>query len=250
MRREVLGLLGAVLVMAPTAPMATADEPGLELSRDGRTWSSTLSGPVLDEDARLAPGGSTRSDVWVRNSSDRTTTLTTVARSRTTLPADVAPRDDFRVRVGASRVRAGQVEDCRVLTTHELGPGDRQRLPVAVSLPQSSRTISEDESVTLGLRVHLVEGGPGDPCDDDNDGGTGGGDDDGGGGSGDSGGGGDDAAVSDPTPQTPGVVGTDGGPGERPALTDALVLALGLLAAVVAEQVRRRGRARREPPAS
>lgn len=241
MRRELLGLLGAALLMAPIAPgapAAQADEPDLELSRDGRTWSSTFSGPVLDEDVRLVPGGSTRSDVWVRNSSDRTTTLTTIARSRTTLPADVPPRDDFRVRVGDARVRATQVEGCWVLTTHELDPGDRHRVPVAVSLPGTSRAISEDESVTLGLRVHLVEGGAGDPCDGDGGNGDGGGDD---------GGGGDAVA---PTPQTPGVVGTDGGPGERPALTDVLILALGLLAAAVTARVRRRGRVRTGPPAS
>lgn len=99
MRTELTMLLGAAMLTFPAS--AQADEPGLEVSRDGRTWSSGLSEPLLDEDVRIVPGGASRSDLWVRNASGHATTMSVIARgTRSTMPTDVAPRDDFRVRVG------------------------------------------------------------------------------------------------------------------------------------------------------
>lgn len=231
MRTELLGVLGAALL----APAAAADEPGLELSRDGRTWSPALSGPLLDEDARIVPGGSTRADLWVRNSSAETTTMSVITRgARSTVPSDAAAHDDFRVRVAGTRVPPEQDEGCRVLTTEPLDPGERQRVPVSVHLPSASGNVSQEESVTMSMRVHLVAGRAGDPCDP----GDGGRDEDP-----DSG---DDEGAA--PPETPGRVSTDGGPGERGAWPD--LLGLGLVVAAVAAWLRRRGRARSAPPAS
>lgn len=239
-RTEVLCVVGAALLVAPAAQ---ADEPDLELSRDGRTWSSSLSGALLDEDARIVPGGSTRSDLWVRNSSGTTTTMSVMTRgTRSSLPAGVAPRDDFRVRVAGTQVPGAGTRECRVLTTQPLAPGEAQRVPVSMALPSTSRNISQDESVSLSLRVHLVAGEAGDACAGDApDPGEGDpGHDDEGAGDGE-----DEAA-----PPTPGRVATDGGPGEGPALTDLLLLGLGALAAAATRLLRQRGRARRERPAS
>lgn len=239
-RTEVLGVIGAALLVAPAAQ---ADQPDLELSRDGRTWSSSLSGALLDEDVRIVPGGSTSADLWVRNSSGTTTTMSVLTRgARSSLPADVAPRDDFRVRVAGTPVPGAGTHPCRVLTTQPLAPGEAQRVPLSVALPSTSRNISQDESVSLSLRVHLVAGEAGDPCagDSPDPGEDGPGRDDGGVGDG------EDGAA----PPTPGRVATDGGPGEGPAPTDLLLLGLGALAAAASRVLRQRGRARRERPAS
>lgn len=235
MRTEwVAAPFAAALLLAPSAH---AEEPDLELSRDGRTWSSTLSAPLLDEDARLVPGGSTRSDVWVRNASGRTVTMTAFVRdSWTTLPDGVAPLDDFRVRVAGTEVTGAQLSGCRVVARRALDPHEQQQVPVAVRLPTTSRNVSQGESLTLSLRVQLVAGEAADPCS-----GSDGSDD-----SRDSGGS-DDEGVATP-PERPGRVDTDGGLLERPVVTD--VLALGLVAALVACALRRRGRARRGPRAS
>lgn len=200
------------------------------------------------------PGGATRSDLWVRNASDETTTMSVIAHgTRSTMPTDVAPRDDFRVRVAGTRVSGTSDESCQVLTTGPLGPGERSRVPVSVALPSTSRNVSEDRSVTLSMRVHLVAGKAGDPCGgsgpgDGGDDGSDGSDPDEGGSGGDGTGGsdGDDGGAT--PPERPGRVDTDGGPGEAPAVTDLLLLALGVLGAVVSHAVRRRGRARRERP--
>lgn len=241
MRTELLGLLGAALLLAP---VAHAEEPGLELSRDGRTWSPSLSGPLLDEDARIVPGGATRADLWVRNSTGHRTTMSVLTRGiSSSLPEDVAPRDDFRVTVDGTRVPGSSTRGCRVFTTRPLDPGERQRVPVSVGLPGSSRNISQDASVRLSMRVNLVAGEAGNPCTGET---PGPGDDP------DSEPdvpGGDDGAAA-PVPEAPGQVATDGGPGEGPARTDLVLVGLGLLAAAAAHTVRRRGRERRERRAS
>lgn len=224
--RRVLALLvpvPAALMLVPMAPALAADGSGLDFSRDGTTWSSTLAGPVLDEAARLVPGGSTRSDVWVRNSSDRATTLTTVVRdARSTMPEGTSGREDFRVRVGGGRVSAAGTARCHVHSVEKLDPGEQQRIPVSVSLPATSGNISENHAVSFTLRVHLVEGAHGDPCSDG----------------------------SPRVPETPGVVSTDGGPGGSPPLEDTLSVVLGLVTAAAAVWFRRRGRAQPSRPAS
>lgn len=237
MRSDLMGLLGAALLLAP---VADADEPGLELSRDGRTWSTSLSGALLDEDVRIVPGGSTRADLWVRNSSDRRTTMSVLTRGiSSSLPTDVAPRDDFRVTVAGTRVPGSEVRGCRVFTTRPLDPGERQRVPVSVALPSTSRNVSQGESLTLSMRVNLVAGEAGSPCtgeapgpgeDPDPDGDEPG----------------DEDGIVAPEPEAPGQVATDGGPGEGPAATDLLLVGLGLLAATAAYVLRQRGRARPE----
>lgn len=227
---RVVALLAASLLLAPAA---AADEPGLEFSRDGRTWSSTLSGPLLDEDARIVPGGSTRSDVSVRNSSEHPATLSMILRdSSTTMPTDVRPRDDFRVRVAETEVRGSQVHRCRVVARYSLAPGEQQRIPISVSLPSASGNVSQRKSLSLSLRVHLVAEEAGNPCtspgqplpdppaEDEGP---------------DSGRPGDGAASP---PEVPGRVDTGVGPLERGAVTD--VLALGLLLVVVSLLVRYR----------
>lgn len=214
-----LAMVPAVMVLDPVAPALAADGGGLEFSRDGTTWSSTLAGPVLDEDVRLVPGGSTRSDVWVRNSSEHATTLTTTLRdTRSSMPAGTSAGEDFRVRVGGSRVSAAGAAGCHVHSTEDLDPGEQQRIPVSVSLPASSGNISENQAVSFTLRVHLVEGSQGDPCPS--------------------------------VPETPGVVSTDGGPGGSAPLEDTLLLVMGLVSATAAVLLRRRGRARSSRPTS
>lgn len=227
----------AALLLPPTAH---ADEPDLELSRDGRTWSSTLSAPLLDEDARLVPGTSTRSDVWVRNASGRTVTMTAFVRdSGTTLPDDVAARDDFRVSVADTDLTGARLSGCRIITRQALGPYEEQRVPIAVRLPSTSRNVSQDESLTLSLRVQLVAGEAADPCSDSGAPVDSGGSDD----AGDS----DDHGGVAP-PERPGRVDTDGGFLERSVVAD--VLALGLVLALTAGGLRWRGRARRGRRAS
>lgn len=225
MRPEWLAPVAAALLLAPTAH---ADEPGLEVSRDGRTWSSGLSGPLLDEDVRLVPGAATRADLWLRNSSEHTVTMTAVVTdARTSLPDEVAPRDDFRASVAGTRVTGEQSPACRVVVRDVLEPHEQRRVPVVVRLPGASRNVSQGESVTLALRVQLVAGEAADPC---------------------SGSGGPDEPAPPEPPERPGTVDTDGGFMERPAVGDALALGLGV--ALVLCVLSRRGRAHRGRPAN
>lgn len=224
MRTElVLGAVGLVLL----SPPAVADEPGLELSRDGRTWTSAWSAPLLDEDVRLVPGGSTRADLWVRNASGRPTTLTVATHDvRSTMPGGVSRLDDFRLRVGGTRVTAAAATEGYVVVLRQhLEPGERARVPVSVGLPGSSRDVSERRSVTVPLRVHLAEGGPDAACPRQ-------------------------PAPPAPPPETPGSVQTDGGPwsGERGLRADLGLVALA--SAALALALRRRAAARRARRAS
>lgn len=226
-------LLAAVLVPVPGwAAVRAADEHGLQLSRDGRTWTSALSVPVLDEDVRLVPGGSTRSDLWIRNGSPRATTLTvTTRRIHSTLSRDVAPRDDFRVRVAGRDVPTSDGSGCRVVRTVRLAPGESDRVRMSVSLPGSSRDVSERRTVTVPIRVSLVEGATDAGCDEAAPPS-----------------GPDQPTPPQPPPESPGAVQTDGGPWVPPLSTD--LLAAGLLAAAVAVVIRRRGRGPRGRRAS
>lgn len=218
MRTEALSVLGAALLLVPAA---AAEEPRLELSRDGVTWSPTLVGPILDEDLRVVPGGSTRSAVWVRNSSEDATTLSTIIRdARSTVPEEASAREDFRVRVGGSRVAAPGAGGCRVHSSRTLEPGEQLRIPVSVSLPSSSGNISQGRAVSFSVRVLLVEGEHSDPCSD----------------------------AAPTVPESPGVVQTDGGPGEDSLGAD--LLAAALLTVGAALGLRRRARGRSSPPAS
>ncbi|WP_435199149.1 hypothetical protein [Janibacter sp. GS2] len=216
-RATVLAL--SLLIAAPS--VAGAADPGLDVSTDGRTWGSSLSRPLFDGGARVVPGGRTHAQVWARNSSSHRATLTVVSRDiRSTLPADVAARDDFRVRVGGTELSGGELGRCRVLASHVLDPGQRQRVPMSVGLPASSRNISQDEVLSLSLRVGIVQGTSSAPCGD--------------GGTLDPtpAGGGDPA----PPPEIPGRVQTDGGPGDWGVLPD--VVGIGLLALVAAIALR------------
>lgn len=117
---------------------------------------------LLEEDVRVVLGGGGGICPGFAEALDSMSVID--RRSRSTMPTDVAPRDDFRVQVVGTRVTGYATGSCRVVTTQRLGPGERGRVPVSVALPSTSRNISQDRSVTLSMRVHLVEGRPGDPC--------------------------------------------------------------------------------------
>lgn len=226
-------LLLAMVGLALLAPPAVADGPGIELSRDGRSWSSALSAPLLDEDVRIVPGGATRSDLWLRNSSGRSTTLTVATGPmRSTMPEGVSPLDDFRVRVGGTGLTSDSARRCVVVVRQTLDPGERVRVPVSVALPSTSRRVSERRSVAVPLRLHLTEGGAADACS---------------------------GAPTNPTnpgtptnpadpPETPGSVQTDGGPWEQGAVADLGLVAL--LSVALAVALRRRAAGRRGRRAS
>lgn len=69
MTRVLVSLLLAVLMAVGAAP-AHADGDGVQVSLDGKKWSSSLPKPVFDPEARWVPGEDRVSELWVRNAGD------------------------------------------------------------------------------------------------------------------------------------------------------------------------------------
>lgn len=156
-RALVTTAFAALLALAPGPAYA---DPGLELSRDGVRWGPSLDQPLFNDGIRLVPGGQTEATLWVRNSTEGVATVTVVVRgARSTMPRGVLAADDFAVRVGRGRTATGaELAGCRLLTTQVLRAGERRRSPVTVSLPETSRQVSEGRSLTLPVVVQLTAG--------------------------------------------------------------------------------------------
>lgn len=235
LRPLVTTALAALVALAPGPAHA---DTGLELSRDGVRWGTSLDQPLFGDGIRLVPGGRTEATLWVRNSTGGVATVTVVVRgARSTMPRGVLAADDFTVRAGGGRSATGsELAGCRLLTTSVLGAGERRGIPVTVSLPETSRQVSEDRSLTLPVVVQLTAGRVArpTPC-------------------------GDVGATPAPTtpaatpdatpvaPASPSVVQTDGGPFSPRALVPT---SLGLLLLVLVAFARRGARViRRGEPA-
>ena len=149
--------IGAALLLgAGASPAAAADQIGL--SRDGRSWSSTLGTPVFDPAVRWVPGDVRQARFYVRNQAAQSGLLSLQIDVRD--PDSLLAGDDVRLQVrrdsGAwTPVRA----DGRSVLVGgaQLAPATSTRVEVRATFVAGSPNPSQRTELELGFSVALVE---------------------------------------------------------------------------------------------
>lgn len=156
----VLGVAAALSasVVAPGPPAAAADAPPpgtLQLSTDGRTWTSAGDLEVFPDAGAVAPGAGIADSLWVRNASSDPARVGLVL---TWAPADPAVEGD-RVLAAALRAQAddelvtnGEVWDAGVLS-----PGASREIRLTIDLEPASGNESRSAQGALATTVRLTQ---------------------------------------------------------------------------------------------
>ncbi|WP_218917041.1 hypothetical protein, partial [Cellulomonas massiliensis] len=171
------GLVAAVLValaaLLGVAPPAAADG-GVEVSPDGRTWSTRLDGSLLVGADAMVPGDVATGDLWVRNGSDVEARVRVLVRAGV---GDGGPSlaGSLHVVVDGDDVPGGGTWRGPVLA-----PGDAIRIPLVVRFDAGASAAAVQVAQVLD-RVTLVEAAsePEQEADPDDDYAFTGGDEDG-----------------------------------------------------------------------
>ena len=163
--RDFAQALAAVIVVLLAAPIAASGAPShgrLELSLDGRRWSSNLRTPLFDPAVRWVPGDSRSADLWVKNgSSDRGRLVVSVQGTRLdsllesgalTITARCEPRCEHS---WSRPVHEGGTQE--LLRVGALAPGHRIRIVVGVALDGSAINATQAKGLKLAFRVRLQQ---------------------------------------------------------------------------------------------
>jgi hypothetical protein len=147
----VVATMAAALVL--TAPSASAAS-GIELSPDGATWGTTLSGALFGTPARLVPGDVVTATLWVRNAS------ITSARVDLRVAAGIGARDgsfagDLRLSVDGRELGGGSTWNGPVLA-----PGGVTRVPLVVTYVAAAGSSGVVQAASVLDSVSLVEADP------------------------------------------------------------------------------------------
>ena len=160
-RRDFAQGLAAAIVILLATPIAASGAPShgrLQLSLDGRRWSSNLRAPLFDPAVRWVPGDSRSAAVWVKNgSSDRGRLVVSVQGTRVdSLLESGALTITARCERGRSRpVREGGTQE--VLRVGALAPGHRTRIVLGVALDGSAANATQAKRLRLEFRVRLQQ---------------------------------------------------------------------------------------------
>ncbi|KQR17035.1 hypothetical protein ASF78_06860 [Cellulomonas sp. Leaf334] len=146
-----LALLVALAIVVPAGQAAAAGE--LELSDDGTTWSSTLTGPLFPTPELVVPGDVVASALWVRNAStDAAQVRIDVADDLGVTPGTFA--GDLALSIDGDPVSGGARWDGPVLV-----PGAAVRIPLVVSFSAASQSTSQLSAAAVLDGVLLVQTG-------------------------------------------------------------------------------------------
>ncbi len=153
------------------ASAAAANDP-LRVSADGENWVTDGSVAIVDGRVRLAPGGATTGQLWVRNDSPdaATATLDVSARPATESPIDAAAAADMRISIDDSPVGAG-----RVTVSARIDAGGERRFEIETALDEESQNDSRRGTVLVAATVNLAQIVEQDPPPRPSDGGRDGG---------------------------------------------------------------------------
>ncbi|MEJ1090369.1 hypothetical protein [Microbacterium istanbulense] len=148
-------LSALTLVFAGATGASAAD--GISVSRDGRTWASTLPSPLFDDSVRWVPGDTRVAQFFVRNDSG--------------MPSEmqvdfVSTRIDELVRIGdlevSARVDGGPWGSVDAAQTEELADatvaaGGVRPVEVRVTLPSDSPNLTQILDLAFEVRVTLSQ---------------------------------------------------------------------------------------------
>lgn len=148
-------LSALTLVFAGATGASAAD--GISVSRDGRTWASTLPSPLFDDSVRWVPGDTRVAQFFVRNDSG--------------MPSEmqvdfVSTRIDELVRIGdlevSARVDGGPWGSVDAAQTEELADatvaaGGVRVVEVRVTLPSDSPNLTQILDLAFEVRVTLSQ---------------------------------------------------------------------------------------------
>lgn len=140
-------------------PAASAASDYLQFSTDGRNYSSALPGPVFRESIVYVPGSTAMAEIWVRNNSADTASLTSAALI---VRSDAELKGYLGLRAGegsglSSRLPLGGTGSCTDINqSWQLGPGQDILLSFAVdfALEAGNETRNRDADFDL---VFLLE---------------------------------------------------------------------------------------------
>jgi LPXTG-motif cell wall-anchored protein len=161
-------LAAVTAVTAGAAPAAADDEIGL--SRDGRTWSHTIRGPLLDEDFRWVPGDEVTESFFVRNQGPTAGHLAVDVRTVDghRLLAPDAVRLAWRVGDGPwHEVADGTIGDGAARQAFALGEAVRVDLSVRFAAAAPNDTMGRQLPLEVVVRLSGDGGDPDGPDEPD-----------------------------------------------------------------------------------
>ncbi len=138
-----LGLVG----LAPARP-AVAQADQLQVSLDGRHWSSRIDRPLFDADRRWVPGDTETVTVWARNTSTDIAGLTIRI-----LDQDPGSRLDDDLQLSAT----ANGQPMSGTTGYPVVPGDPVRVDITLLFPAAATNASQRRLVDVTLRLTLTQ---------------------------------------------------------------------------------------------
>lgn len=138
-----LGLVGLV----PARPSA-AQADQLQVSLDGRQWSSRVDRPLFDADRRWVPGDTETVTVWARNTSTDTAALTIRI-----LDGNPGSRLGDDLQLGAT----ANGQPMSGTTGYPVVPGDAVRVDITLTFPAAASNASQRRPVDVTLQLTLTE---------------------------------------------------------------------------------------------
>lgn len=157
-------ILGAALALGPTLT-ATAAPGGLEVSRDGVSYSSSLSGSFLADIATMVPGDAQQGSIYVRNSSSKPGFLRIVLSNVSYSDLDLANAISVLATVGGvsgQRIPISLADPCWVLSEGQVVPSNGvSRIDLGAALGNLDGLRGQGGTANASLGISLSDLTPG-----------------------------------------------------------------------------------------
>lgn len=151
----------AATALAVLLPGQARAEDELDLSRDGRTWTSTIDAPLFDEAMRWVPGDSETAQFYVRGRGGTAGDLTVDVIST---PSDqLLESGDLRITArggGGAWTPVVEGGTQRLLSTPSIADGAVVPVTVTATFDAAATNMTELRATRLKFRVSLTESIP------------------------------------------------------------------------------------------
>jgi hypothetical protein len=157
--KRLAGAVASALILLLVMPAgADAAHRQLELSRDGRHWTSSLKAPLFDPTVRWVPGDRRVAHFWARNTSSDPGRLTIDIKAT---GADRLIRTgDLTIRArggGGGSTPVNRPGRHRLLRIESLAPRHRVRVTIAVTLAPSATNVAQAKRLRLAFGARLEQ---------------------------------------------------------------------------------------------